>query len=181
MIKKFNYAEIDRKFVFLCFIAYFILLSWAIVFKMNVPSLTMKGRDIVLIPFKDDTYYVSDLNRFLSVGGNIVGFVPAGILFYLIISGDNRFLKAIYASLASLGVSLFYEVIQYIFAIGVSATTDLIHNFMGGVIGVFIILMLELFMSEKTVNGICKWVFYILSPICIATIISTIVSIELYI
>ncbi len=181
MIKKFDYGKINRKFVFLSFIAYFILLTWAILFKMNVPSLTMKGRDIVLIPFADDNYYVSDLNRFLSVGGNIVGFVPAGILIYLLINQDTRFLKAVFASLASLGLSLFYEILQYILAIGVSCTTDLIHNLMGGVIGVLIILLLELFMSEKAINGICKWVFYITSPICVATIISTIVSIELYI
>ena len=53
------------------------------------------------------------------------------------------------------GVSLLYEVLQFIFAIGASDITDIIGNTFGGILGITIYLIfLELFKTEFKANKI---------------------------
>ena len=49
-------------------------------------------------------------------------------------------------------VSLLYETLQYIFAIGASDITDLIGNTLGGIIGISIFSMFSAFLGAKAVK-----------------------------
>ena len=49
-----------------------------------------------------------------------------------------------------LGISLAYEIIQFIFAIGASDITDLISNTLGGIIGIALVYVLSIVLKDKT-------------------------------
>ena len=52
-------------------------------------------------------------------------------------------------------MSLSYEIIQYIFAIGASDITDLIGNTLGGICGIFVYMIIRcLFKNDKKINKI---------------------------
>ena len=77
---------------------------------------------------------------------NMLVFLPFGLCisaFYPDSEIQNRIL------LAS-GLSLFFEVTQYIFAIGASDITDVIDNMLGAVIGILLYLGMKKIWKEKT-------------------------------
>ena len=79
---------------------------------------------------------------------NMLVFLPFGLCisaFYPDSEIQNRIL------LAS-GLSLFFEVMQYIFAIGASDITDVIDNMLGAVIGILLYLGMKKIWKEKTVK-----------------------------
>ena len=59
----------------------------------------------------------------------------------------KSFLKVIGSVLS---ISLAYEQIQFIFAIGASDITDLICNTLGGLIGIALVYVLSLVLKDKT-------------------------------
>lgn len=63
---------------------------------------------------------------------NVLVFVPLGI-FLCMLANKKSFAHLVVPIVL---LSLFYEVVQYIFAIGASDITDLIANSLGGVIGI---------------------------------------------
>lgn len=119
---------------------YLFLLAWLVLFKFSVSIRDLPHiRGINLIPF----YYDKETSTHLSeVVYNVMIFIPLGV--YLQIFRANR--KIITKILAVLFTSLFFESIQFIFAIGASDITDIIVNTFGGLIGIaFCIIMKRLF------------------------------------
>lgn len=110
---------------------YTLLLSWVILLKMDFSiSLFHHLRTINWIPFYD--VFTSEIgNPFVDPLLNVLVFIPFGFLLSKVSS-----LKPYWNILIALGLSLFYEVMQYILAIGVSDVTDLITNTAGGAIGI---------------------------------------------
>ncbi len=86
-----------------------------------------------------------DLDEILN---NFIVFIPVGLYLGMLMpkSSPLRKIAPIF------GLSLLYEVIQFIFAIGTSDITDLIMNTLGGAAGIFLVFLITKLLKEKTVK-----------------------------
>ena len=67
------------------------------------------------------------------------------------------------------GVSLTYEILQFIFAIGATDITDLIGNTFGGIIGITIYFVIsKLFKSNQKMNKVLNTIALILTILIVA-------------
>ncbi|HFI0144094.1 TPA: VanZ family protein [Streptococcus suis] len=136
-----------RKISIFLFLTYLLLLTWMIVFKMNLSILA--GRyttaQINLIPLAGTAVYDGVLN-FPEILFNVVSFIPFGIYMEIL------FRKASWTVnlLVILLVSLAFEVVQYILLLGIADITDLLANGLGGAIGINIMYVLTSIWHEKT-------------------------------
>jgi glycopeptide antibiotics resistance protein len=94
-----------------------------------------------IVPFKTIKLMQSDRlseeYRTDNIAGNIVGFIPLGILFPLLFAGLRRLWRtALMVFLVSLG----FEVTQLVTGIGIFDIDDLILNVAGGIIGYLLII-----------------------------------------
>jgi glycopeptide antibiotics resistance protein len=118
------------------FAVYFVLLVWLVLFKFavsldDVPRL----RGINLVPFYYDTENSVHLKE---VVYNILVFVPLGVYLSAFMSKKTLVIRILPCFLLSLA----FEVIQWIFAIGASDITDVIGNTFGGILGLILFWLL---------------------------------------
>ncbi|CAH0274186.1 VanZ family protein [Peribacillus sp. Bi134] len=104
------------------------------------------------IPFKTIFHYLflADVNtsiRIENIAGNIIGFVPFGLMLPLI---SKRFSQLISILIATFCFSFTYEVLQLLFELGSFDTDDMILNTLGGTIGY---LPIKLFYTVFKKNG----------------------------
>ena len=136
---------------------YLVVLTWIILFKMqfDVSLLShMNLRSVNFIPFAESAVVNGriDISEILL---NIAAFIPFGFYVSMICQTDTfsfkggNFLRKV---LPVFCVSLLYETLQYIFAIGASDITDLIGNTLGGIIGISIFSMFSAFLGAKAVK-----------------------------
>ena len=97
-----------------------------------------------LIPFKTIWMYLtspvlSDQIKILNLAGNILIFAPLG--FYLTVFSHR--IRLWLRLLILLFVPVLVEILQYVFHTGASDVDDVILNFLGGVIGVFVCFVIE--------------------------------------
>jgi len=127
------------------FAIYLFALTWIIVFKMQFSLQGLPDfRKINLIPFAGSAK-VNNQIYFNEIIYNVLAFIPFGI-YISMLKPNWSFLKKI-AVIA--GVSLLFEVLQFIFAIGASDITDLIGNTLGGIIGVGVYIVFCKLFSTK--------------------------------
>ena len=136
-------------------ILYFIILTWIIVFKMqfsfeNLPEM----RNINLVPF-GQSVIVNGKIEVSEIIDNAIIFIPVG-LYINMLKKDWKFGKKV-GMIA--GISLLFEMLQYILAIGATDITDLIMNTFGGIcgLGIYQIFYKILKNQEKTnhiLNGL---------------------------
>ena len=88
-------------------------------------------KGINLIPFAGSVIVNNQID-FNEIILNVLAFIPFGIYIGML-KPNWSFLKKI---VPIAGVSLLFEVVQFIFAIGGSDITDLMGNTLGGIIGV---------------------------------------------
>lgn len=150
----------QKKLTIGLFIVYFLVLTWIILFKMNFSFEDLVSpRSINLIPFGDSTI-VNDRIDIKEIIYNMIVFIPFGI-YVCMITDKWSVLKKI---LSIAGVSLSYEVLQFIFAIGASDITDLIGNTFGGVVGIAIYYFIsKLFKSNQKMNKVLNIIALILT------------------
>ena len=122
--KTFEYVVIGIYLLFLC---------WLILFKLadsidKIPSM----RGINLIPLHYDQLSNTRFHQ-TEVLYNVLVFVPAGFFFSAFGKG-----KVTFGIIASAMLSLCFEVLQWIFALGASDITDFITNTAGGAFGTFL-------------------------------------------
>lgn len=128
----------SKKLTQILFVVYFIVLSWIILFKMELDiSLLCKMnlRSVNLIPFAG-SLLVNGRVDVSEIILNIVAFIPFGVYISMLDRRQNILIKA----LPIAGVSLLYEIIQYVFRIGASDITDLLGNTLGGILGILFLL-----------------------------------------
>lgn len=148
----------QKFFVPVLFLIYLALLVWIILFKLqfNINDLDMV-RSINLIPF----YYDKEIGtsfHLKEVFENLLIFVPMGIYLQMLLPKCRFHGKLIIIA----GTSLLLEVAQYVLAIGRSDITDLITNFMGGLLGLALYgMMARLLKNRETANKL----FFILAVI----------------
>ena len=138
----------SKKLTWGIFALYFLSLTWIILFKFqlsfqNLPQL----RNINLIPFGGSTIINGTID-FSEIIWNALAFIPFGVLL-CVLTQRKSFVKMITPIFLT---SLFYETIQYVFAIGGSDITDIIANTLGGIIGIGIFFILLKAFKEKTHN-----------------------------
>lgn len=131
------------------FAVYILLLTGIILFKLPFYSEKLSDgiRVINLIPFHGSF----DANGSLllrEIIYNIFLFIPLGIYICMLKSGWPFMKKA----LPVIGLSLTFEMIQFIFAIGRSDITDVLGNTLGGIIGIGIYALLFKIFKSRTVK-----------------------------
>lgn len=75
---------------------------------------------------------MSPMSVFLNLYGNIIAFIPFGMLLRWARNKNTTFVQAL---LYSLGFTLVIETVQYITKLGMFDIDDIIMNTLGGVIG----------------------------------------------
>ncbi|MED3711293.1 VanZ family protein [Peribacillus frigoritolerans] len=124
---------------------YLFALTWIIVFKMQFSFQGLPDfREINLIPFAGSANVNNQID-FNEIIYNVIAFIPFGIYISLL-KPNWSFLKKI---TVIAGVSLLFEGLQFIFAIGASDITDFMGNTLGGIIGVYIVFY-KLFSTKAT-------------------------------
>lgn len=132
------------------FFLYFIVLSWIILFKMQLDISLLKDmnfRSVNLIPFAGSTI-VNGKVEVSEIILNVVAFVPFGI-YMSMLREEWGIVKRIIPIFV---VSLLYEVLQYILAVGASDITDLLGNTLGGGLGIAFFFLLSKLLKQKTVQ-----------------------------
>ena len=129
------------------FVTYCLILTWVILLKMATSMdglrFLMVGRAINLVPL--DYGVPIGIPQIREAALNTMLFLPMGI--YLKMFGLS-WKKAVFLGF---GISLSFEVCQYILAIGVSDITDLMTNTLGAALGAGCYwLMRKLCSKEKT-------------------------------
>ena len=154
-------------------VLYLVLLTWIILFKMQFSFQDLRDftdfREINLIPFAGSVMvdHQIDFNEIIL---NVIAFIPFGIYLNMI-KPNWSILKQI---LPIAGVSLLYETLQFILAIGGSDITDLIGNTLGGVIGIGVFIVFRNLFSLKA-NKILNIIASI-GTICILALVLLLAS-----
>ncbi|MDD2978662.1 MAG: VanZ family protein, partial [Hespellia sp.] len=128
-VQKFN-----RSLTVILFLIYLVMLTWLILLKMSVSIKDLGGfRSVNLIPFAGSMV----INGRISVREivyNILVFVPFGVYLSMLMPKMQVWKRI--AVMA--GVSLLFETLQFVLAIGASDITDFIGNSLGGAIGILV-------------------------------------------
>lgn len=128
-----------KNFLAVMFAVYFCILTWIIVFKMSF-SLEELGhvRSLNLIPLKGSMIVNGKLDV-EEIVQNAIAFLPLGV-FIRALAEKKKLLQEIAAVVL---VSIAYETIQYILAIGRTDITDVLANTIGGIVGIAICALIE--------------------------------------
>ncbi len=155
----------QKKITIGLFMVYFLILTWMILFKMSFSFQDLVGfRSINLIPYYDSTIVNGSIG-ITEIIYNIIGFIPFGIYICMINDNWSVLKKIIFIA----GVSLTYEILQFIFAIGATDITDLIGNTFGGIIGITIYFVIsKLFKSNQKMNKVLNTIALILTILIVA-------------
>lgn len=138
-----------KKYSKFIFCIYMVVLIFVIVLKLPTTLVTdtfrlwMNGKSVErlkpqLIPFKTIIFYISQVQAvhdwfFKNLAANIVMFIPYGLLSPVFVKRDrNVFLKILVTGCL---LSVFIEIVQYVFAIGQCDIDDVILNVLGVLIG----------------------------------------------
>ncbi|MDO4174567.1 MAG: VanZ family protein [Eubacteriales bacterium] len=140
MAKKKRRSPAATAFLWICLIVYLALLLRVILFKFDFHTIIdiLNDEDelaltrVNLVPFQTIRFYlfsgrVSDAIAFRNIVGNIVAFVPIGILVPLL----RRDLSLGFTFLVGFALSAAIEVTQYITGLGSCDIDDLILNVLG--------------------------------------------------
>lgn len=113
------------------FVFYLIALTWIIVCKMALPGDALPHlRSVNLIPF-GEPLLVNGQADYSEAVQNALAFVPFGIYLGMLLPGRPLWKRLLPAAL----VSLLYECLQFVFALGMSDITDWLCNMAGALAG----------------------------------------------
>ncbi|MGE4549160.1 MAG: VanZ family protein [Intestinibacillus sp.] len=130
------------------FVIYILVLTSVILFKL--PFYSGKSdviRVINLIPFQG-SFDENGVILLREIINNILLFIPLGV-YICMIKSEWRFMKKV---LPIIYLTLAFEAIQFIFAIGRTDITDILDNTLGGIIGIGIYTLLFKIFKNRTVQ-----------------------------
>lgn len=133
----------EKIITYTVFIVYLLFLTWLVLFKLAVdPKMIPHMRGINLIPFY---YKTESANHLKEVLFNVLVFIPAGFYFTATNKSHNLFsgLRAVMI------LSISYEFIQLLFAIGATDITDIITNTAGGFLGMCLYIILGKLLASR--------------------------------
>lgn len=118
----------------LLFTAYLVLLTWIVLWKLELPHLGPAGvGDVKAVPFLATTYF--DANSKTEIAINVMLFFPFGI-FLGALARRTRALTLISVFAVT---SLVFECLQFALNIGLFDVTDLIVNTAGASLGLWVV------------------------------------------
>ena len=127
------------------FFIYLLALVWIIVFKMEFSFADINERQTLNLDPYSAPARINGVVVYEEIYFNILAFVPFGLYLGILFKKWNIYQNI----LVFLFVSLSFEMIQYIFSIGATDITDVINNVFGGIVGVIIFRLLNLFMKNS--------------------------------
>lgn len=135
---------------------YTIILVKAVIFPIYLKGMIPAGPPAInVVPFKSiiETFiYMSVKTSLIQVVGNIVLFIPLGFLIPIINGNVNKLSKIM---ILIFSVSLSIELVQFFISLAagvpshVTDIDDIILNFIGGIIGYFVYLIINKFILSK--------------------------------
>ena len=140
----------NRKLTKVFLMVFRLALTWIFLFMLQMDFSILRDlnyRSVNLIPFAGSGI-VNDRVDVSEILLNVAAFVPFGI-YVSMLKPDGGFWKKV---LPIFCVSLFYEVMQYVLAIGGSDITDLIGNTLGGVVGIGVFAGLYRLFGKKIIK-----------------------------
>ena len=131
---------------YIVFGIYLVYLCWVILLKLgtsfdSIPHL----RNINLIPFRGSV--TTSRWGIRELAYNVLAFLPFGLYISIIKNKWSFFKKVLVAFLLSLS----FEIIQYVFAIGASDITDIMNNTFGAIIGILVYSILNKIFKSKEI------------------------------
>ena len=136
----------QAKLTFVLFIVYLLILIWAIIFKLQFSFTELPHfRSVNRIPFAGSVIINNRLD-YDEIILNMAAFIPFG-LYLSMLKPDGSFFKKV-GIIA--GVSLLFELSQFVFAIGATDITDLLSNTLGGAAGVGLYWGAAKLLKDKT-------------------------------
>lgn len=140
-----------RRLLTALFLTYLGLLTWVVLWKLEVPQLGSGSRHLKLVPFVAGEGYPASEPR--EVLANLALFVPLGIYLRLLL---NRWRWPL-VILGGAALSTAFEGAQFVLALGRSDSTDVVSNTLGAVVGAGLAaLALRLFgagMGRRALTG----------------------------
>lgn len=128
------------------FTVYLLALAWLILLKLQFRLPTVSAERVMnLIPLRG-SLGENGVLRFSEIRNNMIAFVPLGI-FLCMLKKDWTFTVKIVIIFA---ISLVFESIQFIFAIGRADITDILSNTLGGLIGIGMHALAFRFLKDRT-------------------------------
>lgn len=116
---------------------YFLFMVWLIIFKLNFSLTTIRSvREVNVIPFYYKNVIPGDI-PLMEALFNLLVFLPFG--FFLHNSFKENHLRN---AVVIIGISLIFELLQYVFSIGATDITDVITNSVGGIVGLVIAMQI---------------------------------------
>ena len=129
----------NKKLTFVLFIIYVLALNWLVLFKLQFSFDQIdRVRVINMIPLNGSV--------FSEVYNNIRIFVPLGI-YICMLKSKWSFIKKLFTIF---GLTLAFEFLQFVLAIGRSDITDILANTLGGTIGIGIHKLLFMILKHRT-------------------------------
>lgn len=119
--------------LFIFFILYLSALTWIVLFKLTIPTnidSLSRERIMNIIPFYE--VLTGEYFDTFDMVANIIAFIPFGIFTGIVLKELPTRSKLTAAAV----LSILYEMIQFIFAIGVCDITDVMMNTLGAYVGV---------------------------------------------
>lgn len=145
----------NKRLTEILFIIYAIALVWIIVFKMEFSLSAINDMQTInLDPYSAPARINGEI-VYEEIYFNILAFVPLGLYLGMLFKKWHIYQHIIVFFLVSLG----FEIVQYVFAIGASDITDVINNVIGGMIGLLVYRILRFMLknghrTQKIINGI---------------------------
>ncbi len=152
MKKNKDYVKVGLTIFFLVYIA---IMCHILFFKnfslIEIFSDRYYIRTLSLVPFKTIKKYCINagfLNplTILNIYGNIVIFIPFGIFISMLIK--DKSIK--YYSFLTFITTLSIEIVQYIFALGITDIDDVLLNLIGGVFGILVYKLLYAILKDRS-------------------------------
>ena len=144
-------TEKQRKTAWTVFWIYVFLLVWIILFKISLPwkiPFFRAERSVEFVPFAPRETGMRETIRETVL--NFLVFIPLGAYLTAFFEGrSRRFLRVLGIGF---GVSLFFEIAQFLFAIGATDVTDLIMNTAGAAFGFLLFLFLRAVFKTRAVS-----------------------------
>ncbi|MFC7491336.1 MULTISPECIES: VanZ family protein [unclassified Knoellia] len=134
----------SRRLLAALFVVYLVLLTWVVMWKLEVPSVGGGFRNVKLTPFVSSNGDGASQPR--EVWANLLLFVPFGV--YLSLLGPQS--SRLRVMLAAAATSMTFEVAQYVLAVGRTDITDVIVNTAGAVVGMTCGLMARHGLGART-------------------------------
>ena len=149
----------NKKITLLLFTIYALALIWLVIFKLHFSFAQIeKVRVINMIPLNK--------SALSEVYNNIIIFIPLGI-YICMLKNKWSFMKKVFSIIS---LTLTFEIMQFVLAIGRSDITDILANTLGGIIGIGIYKLLFMILKQRTTTFI-NFVSFVLTSFVLFFII----------